>query len=614
MEHGSGLLVGALVFLVAAVVAAPLARRLGVGVAVGYLIAGVAIGPGLLGLIKEPGAILGVAEIGVVMLLFVIGLELRFERLVALRRYVVGLGAAQILVTAAVIALIGSLLGLSPMGAVAIGFALSTSSTALALQILEDRGHLNRPYGEKTFAVLLAQDIMTVPALAIIPLVGAGGGDHAQSWGGAVLAVGIAAAALAGIVLVGRFLLNPMFRLLAGVGAREVMTAAALLVVLGAAQVAALAGVSMALGAFLAGVLLAGSSYRHELEADVEPFRGLLIALFFMSIGMTLDVGVVLSNAGLLAAGVLFYLALKLGAVAAIARLLGAPLANAIRVGALLAGASEFSFVLIPLSQTQGLISGELANLLSALAALSLMVAPALIAVADRLIERAEPVVDGPKEDFTDAKGQVLVIGFGRVGQIAAQLLLAEGVETTLIDANPDRVEQASRFGFKVYYGDGGRLDVLRAAGAAEARAIVICVDNRAVTKRIVDIAQKSFPLTKLVVKAYDRGHALELMSEGVEQIVRETFESALLVGRLALEAVGVDPERAAEIEQDVRRRDAQKLEIQKVEGIYAGRDLTYTNRPAPAPTPEPLSEPRRKGRMLDGEPNLGPAAAESAS
>ena len=598
MEHGSssGMLLGALVFLVAAVVAGPLARRLGLGVAVGYLAAGVVIGPAALGLIADPSSVLHVAEIGVVMLLFLIGLELRIERLVALRRLVIGLGGLQIALTTVVFAVIGWSFGLGAPAALAVGVSLAFSGTAMALQILEERGHLNRSYGEKVFSTLLAQDIAVVPALALVPLLGDAPGGPPSTWGGALGSAAIGVAALAGIVIAGRYLLDPMFRLLAGAGAREIMTAAALLVLLGAAEVATLAGLSMALGAFLAGVLLAGSSYRHELEADVEPFRGLLIALFFMSIGMTIDVAVIASNVLVLVAGVALYLAVKVTVAAGLARAFGASLGDALRVGALLAAAGEFAFVLIPLTLSNGMISAEAASLLSAMAALSLVASPGLALIAERVADRSAPKTAEPDEDFTDAKGQVLVIGFGRVGQIAAQLLLAEGVDTTLIDANPERVEQASRFGFKVYYGDGARLDVLRAAGAENARAIVVCIDDKEVAKRIVEMAGTSFPLTQLVVKAYDRGHALDLFAQGAENVVRETFESALVIGRLALEAVGVDPERAAEIEADVRRRDAQRLEIQRVEGITAGRHLSYTNQPVP----EPLSLPKRKGGKIE--------------
>lgn len=611
MDHGSssGMLLGALIFLIAAVVAGPLARRFGLGVAVGYLAAGVVIGPKVAGFFQDTTSVLHVAEIGVVMLLFLIGLELRLERLIALRRLVIGLGGLQIGVTA--VTLTGALwaFGYAPRAALAIGLALAFSGTALALQILEERGHLNRSYGEKTFSTLLAQDIAVVPALALVPILGGGGGGHEGGWMEALASVAAGAGALAAIVVAGRYLLDPMFRLLAGVGAREVMTAAALLVVLGAAEVASLAGLSMAMGAFLAGVLLAGSSYRHELEADVEPFRGLLIALFFMGIGMTIDLAVVATNWAVLAAGVVVYLALKLAVAAALARVFGATFGDALRVGALLAAAGEFAFVLIPLAQTHGLIEPGSASMLSALAALSLVLAPAVMRLAEWAADRSEPKTEEPDEDFSDAKGQVLVIGFGRVGQIAAQLLLAEGVETTLIDANPQRVEQASRFGFKVYYGDGSRLDVLRAAGAGEARAVLVCVDDQEATKRIVEMMRQSFPLTELVVKAYDRGHALDLYGLGVENVVRETFESALVLGRHALEAVGVDPERAAEIEADVRRRDAQRLEIQRVDGITAGRHLSYTNKP----TPEPLSMPKRKGGKID-EDAMAPQAAEASA
>ncbi|GBD47772.1 monovalent cation:proton antiporter-2 (CPA2) family protein [Methylopila sp. Yamaguchi] len=609
MEHPAapGPLIGILVFLVAAVVAAPIARRLGLGAVVGYLAAGVVVGPAALGFFRDPEQVLQLAELGVVMLLFLIGLDLRLERLIALRRYVVGMGGGQIVGAALAVALLAYLGGWAAPSALAIGVALYSSATAMALQILDERGHLNRPYGEKTFAVLLAQDIAVVPALALIPFLGAPAGAPSESWGHTLASAAIAVAALAGIVVAGRYLLDPMFRLLARTGAREVMTAAALLVVLGAAEVAHAAGLSMALGSFLAGVLLATSSYRHELEADVEPFRGLLIALFFMGIGMTIDVGVVWSRLPLLLAATVGYLALKVVIAGVLARLFGAPLPDAIRIGSLLAAAGEFVFVLVPLSLSNGLIDAETASLLSAMAALSLVAAPPLAALAEQFAAKAEPTLPEPDEDFEGAKGQVLVIGFGRVGQIASQLLLAEGVETTLIDGNPERVFQAAQFGFKVYYGDGSRLDVLRAAGADKARAILVCVDDRETAKRIVELIQSSFPLTELVVKAYDRGHALDLYGMGVANVVRETFESALVMGRMALEAVGVDAERALEIEEDVRRRDAEKLDVQRVEGIYAGRDLTYTNKP----TPQPLAQPKRKGAVVDDAATPAPAPAE---
>ncbi|MFD1704207.1 monovalent cation:proton antiporter-2 (CPA2) family protein [Methylopila henanensis] len=602
MHHAAATspLIGALVLLIAAVIAAPVARRLGLGGAVGYLFAGAAIGPSAAGLISHPDAVLQVAELGVVMLLFLIGLDLKIERLVALRLQVVGFGGGQIAITTLALAGVAMAFGYDPKPALALGLALAFSGTAMALQILDERGHLNRPYGEQTFAALLAQDIAVVPALALVPFLGAGaGGGAEQSWPETLLAAGEAIAVLAGIVVAGRYLLDPMFRLLARTGAREVMTAAALLVVLGAAEAAHAVGLSMALGAFLAGALLAGSSYRHELEADIEPFRGLLIALFFMGIGMTIKLGEVAAHWAPLIATTLGYLALKIAIAAALARPFGASFADALRIGALLGAAGEFAFVLIPLTLANGLIDADTATLLSATAALSLVAAPALIALSERLADRAEPPSGAPgeDEDYSGAKGEVMVIGFGRVGQVAAQLLLAEGVETTLIDANPERVAQAARFGFKVYYGDGSRLDVLRAAGADRARAIVVCVDDREVAKRVVEITQTSFPLTKLIVKAYDRGHALELYALGVADVARETFESALVIGRMALEAMGVDADRAAEIEEDVRRRDAARLEVQRVEGIYAGREFSYTNKP----TPQPLSQPKRKGAMLDG-------------
>jgi monovalent cation:proton antiporter-2 (CPA2) family protein len=602
-----------LVFLVAAVVAPPLFKRLKLGAVVGYLVTGIVIGPSLLRIFSEPGQILSVAELGVVLLLFVIGLELEPSRLLAMRRDIVALGVGQLALTTAALSALLWTVGLPPAGAVAGGFALSLSSTAVAVQLLNERGHLTRPYGQRSFAVLLAQDLAIVPALALIPALGHGESGHAD-WLDILAKVGGALAAITLIVLAGRYLIDPVLRRLARSGAREVMVAAALLLVAGAAVLAEAGGLSMALGAFLAGLLLSESSYRHELEANVEPFRGLLLALFFMGVGMNLDLQRTLSDAPVLLAAVIGLIAVKLATGALVFRLARSPGSDSLRAAALLAPASEFAFVLLPLAAGQGLMEPGVANGLAAVAVLSMMLGPPGAALVNRLLARRRPAATEPAivEDFSDAHGEALVIGFGRFGQIAAQLLLAQGIDTTLIDNNADRIRSAARFGFKVYYGDGNRLEVLQAARADLARVILVCVENPEQSLQLVERLQTHFPLAKLLVRSYDRAHSLALLEKGVDYELRELFESSLRFGRAALEELGIDRDTALAVEDDVRERDLARLARQRAEGIYAGLDLLHQK----VVVPEPLVAPERKGRALnpaaeacvEGEPLKEPA------
>jgi monovalent cation:proton antiporter-2 (CPA2) family protein len=585
-----------LVFLVAAVIAPPLFKRLKLGAVVGYLVTGIVIGPSLLRIFSEPGQILSVAELGVVLLLFVIGLELEPSRLLAMRRDIVALGVGQLALTTAALSALLWTAGLPPAGAVAGGFALSLSSTAVAVQLLNERGHLTRPYGQRSFAVLLAQDLAIVPALALIPALGHGGTGHAD-WLDILAKVGGALAAIVLIVLAGRYVIDPVLRRLARSGAREVMVAAALLLVAGAAVLAEAGGLSMALGAFLAGLLLSESSYRHELEANVEPFRGLLLALFFMGVGMNLDLQRTLSDAPVLLAAVVGLIAVKLATGVVVFRLARSPARDSLRAAALLAPASEFAFVLLPLAAGQGLMDPGVANGLAAVAVLSMMLGPPGAALVNGLLARrpaaAEPAI---VEDFSNAHGEALVIGFGRFGQIAAQLLLAQGIDTTLIDNNADRIRSAARFGFKVYYGDGNRLDVLQAARADLARVILVCVENPEQSLQLVERLQTHFPLAKLLVRSYDRAHSLALLEKGVDYELRELFESSLRFGRAALEELGLDRDTAQAVEDDVRERDLARLARQRAEGIYAGLDLLHQK----VVVPEPLVAPERKARALN--------------
>jgi voltage-gated potassium channel Kch len=434
-----------------------------------------------------------------------------------------------------------------------------------------------------------------VPLLALLPLL-ATQGPHAQL-GDGLRAVALIAGAIALIVLAGRYLLNPFFRLLAQSGSREVMTAAALLVVLGAALMMQQAGMSMALGAFLAGVMLAESNYRHELEADIEPFRGLLLALFFMGIGMSIDMVTVRANLWLILVAAVAITVLKAAIVWVLFRATCVQRGDALRAGSVLTGAGEFAFVLIPLAGSLGVLDARQASILTAIAAITMLLGPPIAALTDGLVRRLAKSDFREPDDFSDVSGSVLVIGFGRFGQIVSQCLLAEGIDVTTIDNDPEMIESAAGFGFKVYYGDGTRLDVLRVAGAGEARLIAICIDNREAASRIVDLVQAQFPGAKLYVRSFDRRHTLQLLAKGVDFELRETYESALVFGRKTLEALGLDADRAAAVEEFVRRRDLDRLVLQQAEGISAGRDLLRTRM-----VHEPLSTPRREVKLLNPE------------
>jgi glutathione-regulated potassium-efflux system protein KefB len=587
------------VLLAAAVISVPIARFARLSAIVAYLLAGVVIGPYGIGMFTRPETIITVAELGVVMLLFLIGLELELSRLLAMRRDIFGLGVAQLLLTALAIAGLALATGMFGWrGALVAGLALALSATSIALRILEERGHLQQPYGQRAFAILLFQDMAVVPLLALVPLLAPSGAVTEQvSLAETAGSVGLAGAAIAALVIAGRYLLNPFFRLLAWTDAREVMTAAALLVVLGAALLMQFVGMSMALGAFLAGVLLAESSYRHELEADIEPFRGLLLALFFMGVGMTIDMRVVMANLWLVIAAAVVITLLKAGIVWLLFRVTCARRGEALQAGSVLTGAGEFAFVLLPLGTSLGILTVTQGSLLSAIAAITLLFGPPFAELTERLVRRLARSNEREADNFDGTTPSVLVIGFGRFGQIVSQYLLAEGVDVTAIDHDPDMIQVAGRFGFRVYYGDGTRLDVLRAAQLEKARLIAICIDDQEACNRIVELTRAEFAGTKIFARSYDRGHTLQLLAKKVDYELRETFESANKFGRETLEAIGIDPERAAIVEDFIRTRDRDRIAIQQAEGIYAGIDM-LRQRPQMAP----FSEPQRKAKPLNEE------------
>ncbi|KAF1048721.1 monovalent cation:proton antiporter-2 (CPA2) family protein [Xylophilus sp.] len=602
IEHGSEQLVKAVVILAAGVLAVPLFKRAGLGSVLGYLAAGLAIGPFGLGFFSDAEAILHVAELGVVMFLFVIGLEMQPSKLWNLRREIFGLGLAQVAAAGAVLTGAGVLAGLAPAVSfvAAMGFVLS--STAIVAQLLDERGDTSTPRGQRIVSILLLADLAIVPLLAAVALlVPAASGDHGHSrW----VTIGAAFAALVGLVAVSRWLLNPLFRLLARFGGREVMTGAALLVVLGAALTMQWGGLSMAMGAFAAGVMLSESAFRHQLEADVEPFRGLLLGLFFMGVGMSLDAARVAGHWREILAGLAAAMALKMAAVYGVARLSKAGHAEALERAALMAQGGEFAFVLYAAGAAGGLLSGRVHATLTATVILSMAFTPVLAAALHRLQPpgRAAPDLSGierVQDTPASADGGVLMIGFGRFGQIASQALLARGIDITLIENDTDMIRSAARFGFKVYYGDGRRLDVLHASGAAHARAILVCTDRKETTSHIVELLRHSFPLVPVMARAYDRQHAVSLMKQGVQFQLRETLESALGFGAQALRQLGERESVVAEIAEDIRRRDAERLQLQLAGDTRAATmDLTRGNHWSATP----LTRPQHAGQALNPE------------
>ncbi len=562
------------VLLGAAVIAVPLFKRLGLGSVLGYLAAGLAIGPFGIGFFSDPKAILHVAELGVVMFLFIIGLEMQPSRLWKLRGEIFGLGVAQVLACGALLTGVGVLAGMSGAAAflAAMGFVLS--STAIVMQILAERDETTSAQGQRIVSILLLEDLAIVPLLALAALLApAGGSGHGDPW----LQAGIAVGCILALLAVGRWLLNPLFRLLAAAHAREVMTAAALLVVLGAALLMELGGLSMAMGAFLAGVLLSESTFRHQLEAEIEPFRGILLGLFFLGVGMSLDLSAVAREWPLILAGVVIFMAVKSVGVYVVARLLRASHAEAVTRAALLAQGGEFAFVLYSAAADKGIFDAHTGAVLTAIVIISMALTPLCVLALRWLLPKPAPSMDGV-DVARDLDGCALIVGFGRFGQIVTQAMLAREIKVSILDIDTDAIRAAAKWGVKVYYGDGTRVDMLRSAGAENACAILICVDDPRAATHMVKLIKSEFPLVRVVVRAYDRIHSLALAREGVDFQVRETLESALVFGEEALRAIGVPPDEAEGVIQDVRRRDTERFELEVAGGLFAGRSLLYGN------------------------------------
>lgn len=582
METGA-LFTQMLVLLGGAVIAAPIFRKLGLGTVLGYLAAGVVIGP-IMQQITDADEVLHVAEFGIVFLLFVIGLELKPSRLWQMRGDVFGLGTAQVVITGLLLTGLSLVAGIAEWrGSIVIGFGLALSSTAFALQILSDDGDMNSRYGQRSFSILLFQDLAIVPLLALVSILATGVGETETS---ALTGLAIAVGAVAAMVLAGRYLLTPLFQVIARTGAREVMIATALLIVLGSAAAMQAVGLSMAMGAFLAGVMLAESSYRHELEADIEPFRGLLLALFFMAVGLSLEVDVLWEQLGFILVAVPVFMVIKGLITYGLCRLLRSPHDDAMRIAFLLPQGGEFGFVLFTTAVAAGILSSATASLLIAIVTISMALTPLGAALGRRLMKVEHEELD---EDFEGAGADVLMIGFSRFGQIAAQILLAGGREVTVIDDSADRVRQAASFGFRIYFGDGTRKEVLLASGIEKAKIVAVLTQKREVTDKVVDLIRSEFPDVRLFVRSYDRIHTISLRARGVDYELRETLESGLLFGRKALEALEISGAEAEAIEADIRKRDEERLLIQAADGLMAGRHMLH-NRPV---KPEPLTKPK---------------------
>ncbi|WP_442797998.1 glutathione-regulated potassium-efflux system protein KefB [Pantoea vagans] len=555
--EGQTLLTAGVIYLVAAVLIVPVAARLGIGAVLGYLVAGIAIGPWGLGFISDVDEILHFSELGVVFLMFIIGLELNPAKLWALRRSIFGVGAAQVIFSAAILGGLLWLTDFSWQAAIIGGIGLAMSSTAMALQLMMDKGMNRSEAGQLGFSVLLFQDIAVIPALALIPLLAGTDSGHID-W----MKVGMKVLAFAGMLVGGRYLLRPIFRYIAASGVREVFTAASLLLVLGSALFMDALGLSMALGTFIAGILLAESEYRHELEVAIDPFKGLLLGLFFISVGMALNLGVLYTHIVTILLGVVTLVAVKTLVLYLLARIYGLRSSERQQFAGVLSQGGEFAFVLFSAASSAKLFSGDQLPMLLVTVTLSMMTTPLLMKGIDRLLARRfnEPDENAEKHFVEDDQPQVIVVGFGRFGQVIGRLLMANNKRITVLERDISVVSLMRKYGYKVYYGDATELELLRAAGAASAQSIVITCNEPEDVMTIVHLCQQHFPQLQIQARARGRVEAHELLQAGVTQFSRETFSSALELGRKALMSLGMHPHQAHRAQQHFRRLDMRML------------------------------------------------------
>lgn len=584
MAHTSdgSLLVDAVPMLGFALFFVLLFRRLGLGATLGFLVAGALVGPHVLRLVGDAEGKMGIAELGIALLLFLVGLELSPTRLWQMRRDIFGLGLLQVTLCGVAIAAIVWLATGSSLGAaLALGLPMGLSSTAQVLPLLQSAGRLRTPFGERAFAILLFQDLSIVPLITIVAALSRNPADQGgpPGWLLGLYTVG----AIVGLVLAGRFLLRPLFRLIGNLDEREMFVFAGLLTVIASAAVMEALGLSAALGAFIAGVMLADSPFRHELEADVEPFRAILLGLFFVAVGMTLDLHAIAERPFFVAGMALALIATKAVLIMGLALLFGMKPRGAFALGVLLSQGGEFGFVLFAQAQKALLIEPQAASVFSAIVTVSMATTPFLMMATRRL--RAEPpkagaLPDGPRQEGANA----VVVGYGRFGQTVAQMLIAQGIPVTIIDRDVEMIETAGTFGMKVYYGDGTRVDLLRQAGAAEAELILFCQDGDGLDTEIMEGVHAAFPKASLFVRAYDRRSIMKLKGAPISGAVREVMESAIVMARRAMDAVGVDGAEVDKTEAEYRRRDIERLKAQKETGdLYAGRDGMFSQAAAAA-------------------------------
>ncbi|MCD9552535.1 glutathione-regulated potassium-efflux system protein KefB [Photobacterium carnosum] len=548
------------IFLGAAIIAVPLAQRLGLGSVLGYLIAGIGIGPWGLGLISDVDAMLHFSEFGVVLLLFLIGLELNPKKLWQMRKPILGLGGSQVVITSIIIAAIA--FGCSRLfpalgwrDAIVIGMGLALSSTAIALRVIDEQQLSGSETGQSGFAVLLFQDIAVIPMLALLPLLA---GNAGGSWLDGVWML----SSIIIFLVAGHFLLRPLFRYVVMSGVRELFNVAALLLVVGIALIMQMIGLSMALGAFLAGVLLAESEYRHELEIAIEPFKGLLLGLFFISVGMAVNLGLLLQYPLQILATVIVLVMIKAGILYVLARLFGVEMKARNQMAAILSQGGEFAFVLFTAANAGGLLQGELTPLLLVVVSLSMMTTPLILQIQKRWYVHSFKTEDKqpPPANVIDRQPRVIITGFGRFGQVVGRLLFANKIRVTVLERDPSQIQFLRKFGYKVYYGDATQLDLLRSAGADNAEALIICTDDPSEVIEVVTLCQQHFPRLKLMARARSRVEAHQLLSYGVECFSRETFEGALDLGRQALISLGMHPYKANRAQAHFRKIDSQAL------------------------------------------------------
>ena len=577
--HATGtLLQNGAVMLGAALLFVTLFRKLRLGATLGYIVGGALIGPHVLGLFNDPDALSSVTELGIALLLFVVGLELNPSRLWRLRRDIFGLGLAQVLLCGVALSLfLLATLGLTAAAAFAVGLPLALSSTAQVLPMLRGDGDLNTPQGERAFSILLFQDLSIVPMITLIAAMSrvAPDPDAPGGWTLALYTVG----AIVGLVLAGRWLINPMFRLIGRLGERELFVVAGLFTVVGASALMHALGLSVALGAFVAGVMLAESPYRHELESDVEPFRSILLGLFFLSVGMMLDLGVIAERPLLVIGIALAMIVIKSVILAGLARLFGNSWPRSVRLGLLLSQAGEFGFVLFAQAAAAQLILPGTASLFGAVVTLSMAATPFLMRLTDRLEAREERSARGLDGPDKSPETSVIVVGYGRFGQTVAQMLMAKKVGVTMVDKTPGMIERAGEFGTKVYYGDGMRVDLLRTAGAETAKAILFCNDHDDgdLTREAVRRVLEAFPQAAVMVRVFDRQHLMSFDGLDLAYAQRELFESAVKMGRKALAALGIEPGEVDRVDREYRLRDCERLERQTATGdLHAGEDRAF--------------------------------------